>query len=466
MSTRQILFIYIQNRYNLFSYPPIGILYLSSIAKQKGYSTSLFGLYDPEFGLDNIDTFFKCLNEYNPDICAFSFYTPSALMVFNTILQIKVKKPKCHIIVGGPHASALPVQTMKDCQGIDFLVYGEGEDTFSEFLDALENKKKFSHIKGLTFRHENEILCNEKRELIENLDTTPFPDYELVKDQHYSDIYQLGNRTMSIISSRGCPFNCNFCFKLTFGLQYRRRTPSNVVREIKFLRDNYQIDDITFCDEIFGMDKQWMENFYTELKNNKVKTKWKCMTRVDTLKKKDFIKMKKYGCYAVALGIESGNNDVLQDINKRINRKQVQETCRDARNTGLTTIGFFILGHRRDDYQSIKQTLNFTKELNLDFVLFSLLTPYPGTQVYSYVPDEVKYDWHKFNPLHPINICPQVTSENLQSFLFQGNEVLLYKRFKYLWANVIFSKDHFKMRKRKFLYWLKAMRNSVVFQNS
>ena len=388
-----------------------------------------------------------------------NFTWVNSYRIFNIIPQIKAKRPKCHIIVGGVHATALPMQTMEDCKGIDFLVYGEGESTFNEFLDALENKKTFFHIKGLVFRYENEIICNEKRELIENLDTIPFPDYELVKDRHYSDIYQLGNRVMNIVSSRGCPFNCNFCSKLTFGSQYRRRSPSKEVREIKILRDNYHIDDIAFCDELFGMDKKWMEDFYAELENNRVKIKWKCMTRIDTLRKKDCIKMKKHGCYFVGFGIESGNNNVLQDTNKKINRKQIQEACKDARDAGLTTIGYFILGHKTDDYQSIKQTLNFPKELNLDFVLFSLLTPYPGTQIYSYVPNEVKYDWRKFNPLHPINIC-QINSEDLQSFLFQGNEVLLYKRLKYLWGNVIFSKDHFKTKKLKFLHWLKAMRNS------
>ena len=444
---------------------PLGILYLASIAQMKG---CVVEFYDASFTYNNVGQFLKYLNRlkarkgFVPDVCGFTLFTVNVLDCYKFAETIKKEIPRCKIIVGGPHATALPERTMQECVLIDYLVYGEGEVTFAELLNAVNNRKSLKTVNGIYYRINKEIANTPPRKYIEDLDSIPFPAFDLLpKDYPYKlyDALNVGNVGAPIITSRGCPFECTFCFKATFGTRYRRRSPKNIVAEMKHLIENFGINNIFFEDDFFAVDKSWLEDFYQELKKNKIRVPWRCQGRVNTLSKEDYIKMKENGCYHITFGVEAGNDEVLKDIKKNITVRQTIKTFNDVKKSGLMVMGNFIFGHRKDTYFTINETLKLAKKVNPDTVSFLCLAPIPGSQVYSYLPGDLKYDWDKHGSYFgnssklPLSIC-EVRAEDLYSFLKQAH-IKFYGRFKYLWENVLLPRNaHKPFRKMKLLYWM------------
>ncbi len=437
-------------------YPSLGLLYIASVLRQEGHKVAFFDQGAPQ--INSQESFEGFVQKFNPEICGFSLYTTNLLQAYELIKQVKRLSPGSKIVVGGPHATALPERTMFECQDTDFLVYGEGEHTLVDLLNSISEGGSFQKVRGIYYRKNGKEISTEPREYIPDLDVIPFPAYDLIQDYRYShDPIRIGKKIATIVTSRGCPYNCTFCNKAVFGSTYRRRSPQNVVAEIKHQIEQYQVDEIYFMDDLFAINRRWLEEFYHELKKNDVFLPWKCLGRVDVLTQEDFIKMKKNGCYVIQFGVESGNGGILKDIRKRITTNQVIKAFRSAKKAGLNTYGFFIFGHRKDTYATIKQTLKFAQRLNPDFVSFFVLAPFPGAQVYSYLGEEDKYNWERIRYISwapgtlPISIC-NVKSSDLA--LFESQAYFEYfGRTRYLIKNVLLSSSSFALRKIKFQIW-------------
>lgn len=446
--------------------PPLGILYLASMAQAKGCTVKF---YDASFTHNNTRELLEYLNQlkagegFVPDICGFTLFTINILDTFKFIKCIKRKFPNCKIIIGGPHATALPKRTMQECAQIDYLVYGEGEITFIELLDAIEGRRSLQTIPGIYYRLKEEIINTPPRKYIEDLDSIPFPAFDLLpKDYPYKnyDALNVGEYGAPIITSRGCPFECTFCFKAVFGTRYRRRSPKNVVAEMKHLIENFGINNIFFEDDFFAVDRSWLEDFYQGLNKNRIKVPWRCQGHVNTLSKKDYIRMKENGGYHITFGVEAGNDEVLKDIKKSITGRQVIKTFNDVKKSGLMVMGNFIFGHRKDTYLTINETLRLAKKVNPDTVTFLALAPIPGSQVYSYVPEDLKYAWDKHGSYIignssklSISIC-EIKAEDLYSFV-KRSYIEFYGRLKYLWENILLPRNIRKPFKRmKLSLWM------------
>ena len=439
-------------------YPPLGLLYLASVARKSGYTVDFFdaGIENNAKNISLEDDIIK----FNPDVCALSLYTTNILEAFNIIRWVKTRLPKCKVVVGGHHATALPERTMKECQDIDYLVYGEGEETFVELLNAIDKNYSASEVRGIFYRANNSIRSTEPREYIEGLDSIPFPAFDLSKDFNYPyDAFVQGRRVGVIVSSRGCPYKCVFCNRAVFKSKYRRRSPGNVVAEMKYQIEKFGVDEIYFMDDLFAINRRWLNEFYLELEENAVKVPWKCLGRVDILSKEDFVRMRKNGCYIIQFGVESGNDKILEDIKKHITVDQARRSFKEARDAGLHTHGFFIFGHRKDDNSSIKQTLKFAQELNPPFISFFLLVPFPGTEVYSYVNSEQRYDWDRIKYYHfgtlPISVC-KIDPRSLVLFADQAFSEF-YGRMRYLWQNLFHADSSLKIRKMIVINWKSAL---------
>ncbi|MBI4682549.1 MAG: cobalamin B12-binding domain-containing protein [Nitrospirae bacterium] len=424
-------------------YPPIGILYLASVVREHGYAVDF---YDASAEGQSLAKALDYVDSCKPSIIALSLYTIGLLHQYDFAGKLKKANPECIIIAGGPHATALPVDTMEECPELDFLIFGEGEESIIELLDSIKLNLPKNTIKGICYRSNENIVCNEKRELINDLDTILFPAFDLVRKhnfQYAARAFEMSRHKGAIITSRGCPSKCEFCFKATFGSRLRRRSPGNVAAEMAWQMKEFGIKEFQFVDDLFAVSSRWLNDFFMELKKQDINVPWKCLSRVNTIKEDDIREMKTRGCYGIEFGVESGNDEILIDINKNITLDQVRWAFRTSRKYGMLTFGFFIFGHRKDTHETIKQTMKIAKEISPDMPGFAVLLPFPGTGVYRSLDEGKRKNWDMFNSYYdksalPLSIC-SVTPQELRSYGGQA-ESELYGSLSFLLKNVIFRR--------------------------
>lgn len=438
--------------YRRHEYPPLGLMYIASYSRKAGHTVDL---YDEGACAHKNKTLVEYAEAYEPEVIGFSLFTTKIYNAYQKISLLKEILPSCVIVAGGPHATVLPEKTLSECKEIDFLVKGEGEITFVELLQALQGRMPLDGIRGLFYRENGRIVSNPDRELIKDLDAIPFPEYDIIdRDGYLFDAIRVGNKTATIMASRGCPYSCTFCAaKAVWQKSFRRRSPRNVVDEMLWLAKNYGYDEIYFMDDMFATNKKWLEEFYGLMRDHGISLPWKCLGRVDSLRYEDYVKMARNGCYLLQFGVESGDNNVLTDIKKKIVTSQARKAFRDAHRAGLNTYGFFILGHRLDTFYTIAKTINFAKSLNPDFISFFSLVPFPGTEVYSYAPEDIRYDWHKYMymgwdreslPIQISEIPPQDLIV-LEKYAFSS----FFVSISYITKNILFHRRAMGLR------WLK-----------
>lgn len=446
-------------------YPPVGICYLASVARKQGYEVDV---YDAAAEGRSLHDAYEFAVDFQPDILCLSLYTIGLIEQYKFLKRVNNALPGCIIIVGGPHATALPIYTMRECAEVDFLVFGEGERTIVELFKNIDEKKGPDNIKGICFRSNGEILQNEPRELIGDLDEIPFPAYDLLKKKgfRYSRrSFNVTDRVGAIISSRGCPFDCVFCFKATFGNKLRRRSTENVVAEMVWQVKEFGVEEFQFLDDLFAINSRWLNEFFNELDRQNVKVPWKCLARVTSAAEGDLRKMYSHGCYGVEFGVESGNDEVLKDANKGITTEQVRKAFKTAKGIGLVTFGFFIFGLRKDTHETIKQTLHLAKEISPEACGFATLLPFPGSKVHSYLSDDLKYKWEKFNSYYdkealPFSIC-SVSPEDLRTYSEQADSEV-NGSLSYFFRKVLFRKGGFPSHRREaFDRWFGAIKMLV-----
>lgn len=436
----------------IHEYPPLGLLYIASVLRDAGHEVNFFD--EGARSKKNLSLFDYAL-QFNPDVCGIAVYTTNVFETFKKISLLKKHIPTCTMIVGGPHATILPERTLYECGDIDYLVCGEGENTTKELLSVLQDNGNVSEVNGLYFRDNGIIHKTPPRDLIKDLDSIPFPMYELIEDFQYTfDVLQVGKKLATVMTSRGCPYDCAFCAaKAVWRGSFRRRSPENVIKEIKWLIDKYGYDELCFMDDLFAVNKGWLEKFYVLKNENAIKSPWKCLGRVDLLSFEDYKKMAESGCYLIQFGVESGDNRILKDINKNITTFQVKKAFYEARHAGLNTYGFFIVGHRLDTYETILKTINFAKSLSPDFVSFFCMVPFPGTKLYDFVPEANKYEWARLmysgwgRNLLPIQLSA-VDSKDLLVFEGQAH-TKVYANVLYVLKNIILSRSRTKLYRLK-----------------
>ncbi|MEW5867083.1 MAG: glycosyltransferase [Bacillota bacterium] len=454
-------------------YPPLGLLYIASYLRANGH---VVGFYDEGAIRRDRLSIWSYAEAFEPEVSGFSLYTTNVLHAYELIKQCKARFPECTVIAGGPHATAVPELTMAECPQVDYLVVGEGEITTAELLAALARGEDASGISGVVLRRPGSdpcrgVMAGPPRQRIPNLDLLPHPAYDLLEGSEYSgDQLVLGTRVASVITSRGCPHNCVFCNKAVFGSRYVRRSPVNVAEEIEALVRRSGVDSIYFMDDLFAVDRGWLEEFFCEMEARGLRLPWKCEGRVDSLGPATFKLMRAHGCYLVQFGVESGNNEVLQDIRKRITVDKAQAAFKAARAAGLMTHGFFMLGHRLDTRATIRETMDFAKSLDPDFVSFFVLVPFPGTEVSKLVPDEVRHDWSRIQYLGwgrartemPVSIC-EVSPEDLLSYQEQALPEY-FGRMRYLRRNVFETPADNELLKLKEEWWASFSRRLIMLE--
>lgn len=369
-------------------YPNISLAYVAGALQKAGHDILFLDAAASGYSLRDMDLKIK---EFKPRILMFTVST-YLIHETNSIINYFKARHDCLIIVGGGNLSLYPQETLKN-KNIDFGIIGEAEETTPELIDALEKKKDFSNIKGICYRKADNIIVNEKREQIKNLDSIPFPARNLLPNsKYYSFISKYKNYTI-MMTSRGCTFQCNFCEQRTGDIRYR--SPKNVADEMEECVKKYKIKEFDIFDPLFTINKKRVIQICQEIRRRKLKVFWSCRSRVDTVDDELLKHMKSAGCYRIYFGIESGDENILRNIKKFTTLKKIRESIALAKKNNILAFGYFMLGCPGEDEKTIKNTINLAKSLPLDYAQFSRFSILPGTEIYDNLASETKIDYWK-----------------------------------------------------------------------
>lgn len=379
------------------------------------------------------------------DIIGITAMTPIINSAIEIAQGVKQNNPDSTIVLGGPHVTVLPEEILNNVKEIDMIVIGEGEETIVELIDALKTGKSIKNVNGLAYRNHNLIKFTPPRPEIADIDSLPFLAYHLLPLDKYR-LHPPHGRAypfMAMLASRGCPYNCIFCSKSIFGNKLRYQSAKRMVNEIEYLKEHFNVREIAFYDDVFPINKKRIVNFTKELRKRKLDIIWTCESRVNLVSEELLNSMKKAGCYMIAYGIESGNQMILDNLRKGITIDQIKSAIEISHKVGIQSVGYFMLGAPGETPDTIRQTIDFAKNLPLDFAQFSVTIPYPGSDLYKLYLDagnkNVKWEEFIYASLKSSNV-PVFETEVLSKEDLRNWNTRAYREFylglSYLWKRL------------------------------
>ena len=367
--------------------PPLGILYIAGFIREHQHEPYVLDLEALKWDMDKV---FNFINALNPDFIGITSMTINFMNAQKIATFIKGKFSSIPIALGGPHITAAPLETMINYSCFDFGIFGEGEITFFKLIEKYNNYESLKEIRGIIWRDDNnKIVINEERPVIENLDTLPFPAWDLL--QGFPDHYPLSILeskrlpAASIMTSRGCPNHCTFCDNKIFGTKVRHFSADYSIRMINHLITNYGIKDLMILDDNFLLNRKKLFYICDYLIDKKIDLTWYCMGHANTMTKDKLIKIKEAGCWFIELGIESGNDIILMNIRKNTTKADIANAVRLAKQVGLKVKGNFIFGFPGDTIETLKESTNFALKIKIDFFQQNFLTVWPGCEIYNQI---------------------------------------------------------------------------------
>lgn len=360
------------------SFLPLGLLYIAAFLKsQKRHTVNILDMQAENIDMSGLEVMLK---KGKPHIVGIYTTTFNLLDVFLTAREVKKNNPNIHITLGGPHVNIYPEETMLN-NDIDSIVLGEGEITFSMLVNALEKGVGLDGVKGIFYRDSGKVRKTSPPEFIHNLDILPFPDRKIFPLERYYDALTHSPASTTMISSRGCPYNCIFCYHGHMGKGIRFRTSGNVVSEMEECL-NLGIKDIFFYDDSFTLDSKRTFDICDDIIERGLNVRWSIRTRVDSVDISMLRKLKKAGCERIQFGIEAGNSRILSVLNKKITLSQAEESFKLAKKAGIETLAYFMIGSPEETQKEILETIDFAVKLNPDYAHFSITMPFPDTELY------------------------------------------------------------------------------------
>ncbi|MCX8093951.1 MAG: B12-binding domain-containing radical SAM protein [Candidatus Goldbacteria bacterium] len=407
--------------------PPLGLAYIASYLESKGIDSEIIDMNvsqgDAKTQVDKI--------KETPDIIGITSMTSTIMNAYEIAKYLREKFPKAKIIFGGVHPTVLPEDVLSR-QYIDYVIRGEGEYSFYKFITGGDIK----NIPNLSYRENNKYVHNPSGPLIDNLDTLPMPAYYKLPIKKY--IPTLGSYkrlpAISMIATRGCPGKCTFCFGSFLGEKIRMHSPDYLIEEIKFLQKNHGIKEILFYDDTFTTFRHKVKEFCNKIIEQKIDISWVCFSRVDTIDEETLKLMKKAGCHQIMYGIESGSEEILKNINKKVNKEKAKIAVQLTKKVGIECRTTYMLGNPGETEETIMQTVKFAIELDPDIALFNITTPFPGTAMFKWAKENgylISEDWSKYDLSNMVMELPTISREKIQKY-YKKVFKMFYLRPNYL----------------------------------
>ncbi len=416
--------------------PPLSLAYLASMIRG-GHDVKIVDSLAEDYTYRDVE---RIIKKYDPEVVGITSTTSMIPDAYTVAKIAKMHNENVKVVMGGPHVTFVPERTFKECPYIDFIVRGEGEITFKELIDALDKGKDTSNILGLSINMEGKVRNNPPRPLIKDVDTIPMPSYDLLPMEKYRAD---GVRFGTIMTSRGCPFDCVFCSSsLQFGKRWRGHSDSRVIEELRILHDEYGIREIEFLDDTFTLNRPRAIRIAERIKEEGLDISWSASSRVDLFTDEVARAMKAGGCHTVYFGIESGSQKTLDFIGKRITPEQAVAAVRKAKKHGLNALGSFVIGFPDETREEVEKTIRFSKKVGVEYAQFTVATPYPGTRLWSYALSKnliLTFNWRKYTTLDPVMKLKNFTSEQIKRML-QKAYLSFYLRPSYLIKDIISRK--------------------------
>ena len=429
---------------------PLGLGYLAAVAQKAGHEVTIIDCQAEKLAYE---TFRSRITQTPSDVIGVTATTllyKSAMQLINIAKEVQ---PQAVTMLGGSHGTFWDEGALNEYPSLDIIVRREGEQTFIELLDKLHGKDSLDNVLGITFRKEGKIIRTPDRPFLEDLDSLPFPAHDLMPLEH---LKHDGKILFPLVTSRGCVYWCDFCSTVRmFGRGYRWRSAKNVVDEMQLVHDKYGVDQVTFYDDAFSVNRERVMKICEELRTRKLNMTWDCGTRVDMVDKEMLKTMHDAGCFCVWLGVESGSETILGAMNKSIKLDQTRAAFKTANKVGLMTIANTVIGFPGETEQTAHETIRFIKELNPDSVGFYVATPYPGTPMYEQVKQKGWLrvtDFDKYDTANPTFETPWLSMEKLVQIRYKA-----YQEF-YLRPGYVF-----KMMRRGGVYGRAGLKTSAAY---
>lgn len=385
-------------------YPPLGTLYAASYLRQHGYEVALFDAMlaesegEWEAALDEQQPQYAIIYEDN-----FNYLSKMCLLRMReaAFKMIEMAKSRgCIVILCGADATDHYTEYLE--HDADYCLLGEGEETLIELLNQISGKSEGQLESILGLAHKSPvssppILHTTRRPDITKLDSLPFPAWDLVQVQKYRRIWldRHGYFSMNMVTTRGCPYHCNWCAKPIWGQRYNSRSPENVVAEMKWLKENFAPDHIWFTDDILGLKPNWIEKFATLLQEADAIIPFKCLQRADLVHEKTAAALAKAGCKTVWIGAESGSQKILDAMDKGDTVEDIYHAAQLLQANGIE-VGFFLqFGYPGETWEDVQKTMKMVRECAPDDIGISVSYPLPGTKFFERVKMEFgeKQNW-------------------------------------------------------------------------
>jgi len=454
-------------------YYPIWLAYTTGVLEKEGFNIKLIDA--PARGLD-LSKILNIAKKFSPDIVLIDTSTPS---IHNDVKVAELVKntTDSFVILVGTHVSALPKETLEMSKKIDAVARHEYDYTILELAKALESGKDLSRVKGITYRKNEKIIQNPTRPFIENLDEIPFISGVYKRHLVIEDYFYAANLhpVITILSGRGCIYRCSFCVwpQVLSGHKYRFRTVKNIADELEYIKNEFpNVKEIFFEDDTLTVNKKRCQDLSREIIKRKLDITWACNSRAD-VDLKTLKWMKKSGCRLLCVGYESGSQEILNKVHKGTTLKKIREFAENAKKAEIMVHGCFILGLPHDTKETIRQTIEFAKELDPDSAQFYPVMVYPGTEAYKWAKENgflVTEDYLKWLTPEGWHNCmisrPGLTNEELiklcdkarVEFYLRPN--YFWKRFKLMIRSWNETKRTFKSGKTFFKYLFKLLTDS------
>lgn len=380
--------------------PPTDLMYLAAVAEKAGLEAKINDYsQNGDYEAD--------LKEFNPDYLVVNIATPTLEHDLEAVKKAKEICPNVVTIAKGAAFLTLADRIIKEHNELDFGILGEAENTLKEILE----EKPKAEILGLYYKENDEVKFTGNRPFIEDLDSLPFPARHLVDN----NIYRRpdNNKVQATIKvSRGCPFHCFFCLATPVsGAKVRRRSPENIVAEIKECVEKYNIKNFLFWSDIFNIDKEWTMKLCQAIIDSGLKITWSANTRADTADLEMAEMMYKSGCRLVSIGVESGSQYMLEKMGKKITLNDVRRTVKVFKKAKIRIYNYFVIGLPWETEETVEETIKFAIELNSDFISFYTATPLPGSRFYDYALEHNLFD--KETSFENAYYYPAVNTHNL-----------------------------------------------------